>query len=34
MILLNDAEWAAYEAGQTVFSFNNNVMRVRAEKYA
>lgn len=33
MILLNDAEWAAYQAGQTVFSINNNAMQVKAEPY-
>ena len=31
-ILLNELEWKAYQAGQTVFSFNNNVMRVQAKK--
>jgi hypothetical protein len=34
MILLNVDEWNAYQTGQVVFSFNNNVMRVRAEKYS
>ena len=34
MILLNAAEWKAYQSGQTVFSFNNNVMRVQAEPYS
>ncbi len=34
MTLLNEAEWKAYQAGQAVFSFNNNAMRVRAEKFS
>lgn len=34
MLLLNDAEWKAYQAGQTAFSFNSNIMQVEAESYA
>ena len=30
-ILLNENEYAAYQRGQTVFTFNNNVMAVRAK---
>jgi hypothetical protein len=31
MILLNEAEWKAYQGGQRVFSFNSNIVQVRAE---
>jgi hypothetical protein len=33
MVLLNDQEWDDYKMGQTVFSLNNNIMQVQAEKY-
>ena len=34
LLLLNEAEWMAYQAGQTDFSFNSNVMQVRAERFS
>jgi hypothetical protein len=33
MLLLSEAEWKAYQAGQTVFPLNSNVMQVQAERF-
>ena len=33
-ILLNETEWKAYQSGQVVFRFNNNVMAVKAKQPA
>jgi len=33
MVLLNEQEWNDYKMGQTVFSMNNNIVQIQAEKY-
>ncbi len=32
MLLLRQGEWQAYLSGQRVFSFNSNVVQIRAEE--
>ena len=33
-VLLNEAEWRQYQAGQTVFGFNSNIVKIELEPLA